>query len=202
MGIHESSRRIGPWSIVSSRPIYANPWIEVQENQVIHPDGKPGIYGVVSFRNLAVGVVPLDDQNRITLVGQHRFPLDYYSWEIPEGGCRVETDTPEAAAHRELAEETGLRAGRMDYLGCFAMSNSVTDEVAHLFLARDLTAGEAQPDATEVLQLRTLPFEEACRMAEDGELNESLSIIALLRARHFLHRESKGLPPIPYRREP
>jgi 8-oxo-dGTP pyrophosphatase MutT (NUDIX family) len=202
MSSPEPSRRIGPWSIVSTRAIYANPWIEVRENQVLQPDGKPGIYGVVSFRNAAIGVVPIDAEGRVTLVGQHRFPLDYYSWEIPEGGSRIDEDSPEATARRELSEETGIQAQRLDYLGCFALSNSVTDEVAHLFLARELTPGESHPEGTEVLQVRTIPFAEACRLAEEGELTESLTVIALLRARHFLLRESQGLPPLPYRRHP
>jgi ADP-ribose pyrophosphatase len=195
-------RRIGPWSVVGTRPLYANPWIEAREDQVIHPHGEPGIYGVVSFRHLAVGIVPLDRNGNVTLVGQHRYPLDYYSWEIPEGGCRIGAESPEETARRELAEETGFRAGSLAYLGCFTLSNSVTDEVAHLFLARDLTSGVANPEATEVLQTKVLPFAEACRMAEEGQLNESLTVVALLRARHWLEREKQGLPPPEYRNQP
>jgi 8-oxo-dGTP pyrophosphatase MutT (NUDIX family) len=195
-------RQIGPWSVLASRAIYTNAWIHVREDRVVHPHGEEGIYGVVSFRNLAVGVVPLDAEGEVTLVGQHRFPLDYYSWEIPEGGCRLGEEDPAVAAIRELREETGLRANRLDYLGCFTLSNSVTDEVAHLFLGRDLVADPLPPDATEVLALKKIPFEQACRQAEEGELNESLSVIALLRARRFLERERLGLAPIPYPSQP
>lgn len=211
---------IGPWTVLGSRPVYDNAWIHLREDKVLHPHGVEGVYGVVSFKNIAVGVVPLTSEGEVVLVGQHRYPLDYYSWEIPEGGClhpsignvHATTSAPlpaiekesaiRAAALRELSEETGYSAARLDYLGCFALSNSVTDEVAHLFIARDLTPGEAQPEPTEILRVRTLPFTEACRMAEEGEINESLSVIALLRARHFLAREAKGLDPAPYRKQP
>jgi 8-oxo-dGTP pyrophosphatase MutT (NUDIX family) len=207
-------RRVGPWSVLGSRAIYSNAWISLREDRVIHPHGAEGLYGVLSFRHIAVGVVPLTADHEVILVGQHRYPLDYYSWEIPEGGgpmpnhaaggaspTEVES-AAEATAHRELAEETGYSAGRLDYLGCFALSNSVTDEIAHLYLARDLTPGEAQPEPTEILQVKSVPFVEACRMAEEGEINESLSVIALLRARHFLTREKAGMAPAPYRKMP
>lgn len=205
---------IGPWTVLGSRPVYDNAWIHLREDKVLHPHGAEGVYGVVTFKNIAVGVVPITAEGKVVLVGQHRYPLDYYSWEIPEGGClhpgkgNLDDTVTEmesairAAALRELSEETGYSAARLDYLGCFALSNSVTDEVAHLFLARDLTPGEAQPEPTEILRVKTLPFSEACRMAEEGEINESLSVIALLRARHFLARERAGLQPAAYSKRP
>ncbi len=196
------AQQIGPWQVQGSKEIYSNPWIQVREDQVLHPDGQAGIYGVVSFRNLAVGIVPLDNHGDITLVGQHRYPLDYYSWEIPEGGCQIGIEKTEAAALRELREETGLRAARLDYLGCFTLSNSVSDEIAHLYLARDLTPGEHEPESTEILSLQKIPFSEACRRAEEGELNESMTTIALLRARRFLECEAQGLPTPQYRTSP
>ncbi len=183
--------KIGPWTRLTSRAIYTNPWIDVREDQVLRPDGSNGIYGVVHFHNLAVGVVPLDAEGRVILVGQHRYPLDYYSWEIPEGGCLVGKETPEEAASRELREETGFSAKRWDYLGQMVISNSTTDEVAHLFLARDLTAGPTQLEATEDIRVKTMDFEEAYRQAMEGELTESLTITGLARARHFLSKESK-----------
>ncbi len=197
-----SFKRIGPWTRRESRSVYRNPWIHVREDKVLRPNGDDGIYGVVEFANLAIGIVALNDAGEIVLVGQHRYPLDYGSWEIPEGGCPKESDTPEAAAARELREETGVTAARWNYLGCLALSNSVTDEVAHLFLARDLVQGIPSPDPTEVLQARWLSLEEACRQALEGEITESISIAGLLRARHFLEREKSGLPPLEYRREP
>ncbi len=187
------STRIGPWTWQNSRDIYQNPWIHVREDKVIRPDGEEGIYGVVEFANWAIGVVALDASGRIVLVGQHRYPLNYYSWEIPEGGCLKGSDTLEAAAARELREETGVEAKRWDYLGCFTLSNAVSDEVAHLFLARDLTQGEPSPDPTEVLQVKWEMLEEACRQVLEGEITESISIAGLLRAKHFLENEKAGV---------
>ena len=168
---------------------------------MIRPDGSDGIYGVVEFVNRAIGVVALNDAGETILVGQHRYPLNYYSWEIPEGGSPKESDTIEAAAARELREETGLEASRWNYLGCLALSNSVSDEVAHLFLARDLTQGAPSPDPTEVLQVKWVSLDEACRQVLEGEITESISIAGLLRARHFLEQEKLGVK-TEYRREP
>jgi 8-oxo-dGTP pyrophosphatase MutT (NUDIX family) len=190
--------KIGPWTRISSRAIYENPWIRVREDQILRPDGSPGIYGVVEFRNLAVGVVPVDQYGRVILVGQYRYPLRVYSWEIPEGGCPKEEDTPLESAARELREETGFTAGRWDYLGCLALSNSVSDEVGHLFLARELTPGASHPEPSEELRLKTLDLELAHRMVLEGELTESMTVAGLVRARHFLEREKSGLPGKPY----
>lgn len=171
--------------------MFENPWIRVRDERVLGPGGKECEYGVVHFKHRAVGIVAVDEQGRTILVGQHRYPLDYYSWEIPEGGCRRDEDL-EAAAARELEEETGLSAARWDFLGCLALSNSVTDETATFFLARELTLGQPHPDANEVLAQRWIPLETACDQALEGELNESLTVAALLRARHFLEREKRG----------
>lgn len=184
--------RIGPWIRLSSRPIYDNPWIKVREDQVLHPDGKPGIYGVVHFKHRAVAVVPVDAQGRVILVGQWRYPLDTHSWEIPEGGC-PEGEDPLAAARRELKEETGCEAARWDYLGPVALSNSATDETGHIYLARDLTEGEPEPEGTEQLTVKTVAWEEAWRMAMEGEITDILTVAALARARHALDRE-RGRP--------
>lgn len=180
--------RRGPWTRLSSRPIYENPWITVREDQVLRPDGSPGIYGVVHFRNLAVGVVPIDAAGRVILVGQYRYSLGFASWEIPEGGC-PEGEDPREAAARELEEETGYRADRWDYLGSAALSNSATDEVAHMYLARDLTPGRAHPEPTEDLTVKAVPWEEAWRLAMEGEATDSVTVIALARARHLMERE-------------
>ena len=123
-----------PWKTLSSRAVYENPWIGVREDTVIRPDGLPGIYGVVHFKNRAVGVLPVDRDGAIWLVGQHRYPLDAYSWEIPEGGC-PETESPEETARRELREETGLVAGRLELVATSHLSNSVSDEVGYVFRA-------------------------------------------------------------------
>jgi 8-oxo-dGTP pyrophosphatase MutT (NUDIX family) len=170
----------GPWSVLSERVIYDNPWIAVSEYQVLNPKGNPGIYGVVHLKNLALGVVPIDDQGRVVLVGQHRFPLDYYSWEIPEGGGPLDVD-PSVSAARELAEETGLVATHMVEILQPVLSNSVTDERAYLYLAWGLAQGVAQPDDTEDLALRRVPFKDALAMALSGEINDAMSVMALMR---------------------
>jgi 8-oxo-dGTP pyrophosphatase MutT (NUDIX family) len=186
--------RRGPWTRISSRLVYENPWIAVREDQVLRPDGSPGIYGVVHFRNLAVGVVALDAEGRVILVGQYRYTLGLRTWEIPEGGC-PEGEEPPAAAARELEEETGYRAARWDFLGTAALSNSATDEIAHLYLARELTPGRARPEATEDLACKAVPWEEAWSLAMEGEAADALTVIALARARHRLEREAGGGEP-------
>lgn len=174
-----------PWRRLSSRPIYENPWIKVREDQVIRPDGNPGIYGVVELQTWAIGVVALADNGDTFLVGQYRYTLDLYSWEIPEGGG-AKDDTPLAAAQRELREEAGITAARWTYLGEVHLSNSVTDEAGCVFLAEDLTYGAAEPDGTEELALRRLPLAEAVQMALTGEISDALAVVGLLRADGYL----------------
>jgi 8-oxo-dGTP pyrophosphatase MutT (NUDIX family) len=152
---------------------------------VIRPDGNPGIYGVVEFQHWAIGVVPLAANGDTYLVGQYRYTLDLYSWEIPEGGGEKH-ETPLEAAQRELREETGITAMRWTYLGEMHLSNSASDEVGCVFLAEDLTIGEAEPDGTEDLALQRLPLAEAVEMALTGEISDALAVIGLLRADHFL----------------
>jgi 8-oxo-dGTP pyrophosphatase MutT (NUDIX family) len=183
-----------PWRRLSSRPIYENPWINVREDQVIRPDGNPGIYGVVQFQSWAIGVVPLTEDGDTFLVGQYRYTLDFYSWEIPEGGG-AKTETPLAAAQRELREETGLAAATWTYLGEVHTSNSATDEAGCVFLAEGLTLGEAEPDGTEDLRLWRLPFAEAVQMALTGEISDALAVVGLLRADHYL-RSGRAWTPI------
>lgn len=175
-----------PWRTTASRPIYDNPWIAVREDRVIRADGSPGIYGVVSPRHLALGAVPLFADGTVVLVGQHRYPLDEWSWEVPEGGGDP-TVAPEVEMARELREETGLTARRWTPLGgVVALSNSFTDERGLVFLAEDLTEGPDEPDATEELVVWRLPLDEAVAMAVGGEITDALSIVALLRAAHRL----------------
>lgn len=171
--------RANPWTTLSSRPVYENPWIAVREDQVIRPDGQPGIYGVVHFKNVAVGVLPVDEAGRVWLVGQYRYTLDVYSWEIPEG-AGAPGETPEETAHRELREETGLRAGRLEFLGRAHLSNSVSDEVAFVFRATRLEAGDSNPEGTERLHVRRVEWAEAWSMLQHGEITDSMSVIALL----------------------
>lgn len=171
-----------PWTILLTRPIYDNPWIRVVEHDVLNPHGKPGIYGVVHLKNIATGIVPVDAAGQITLVGQYRFPLKAYSWELPEGGGHPDV-APLESAQRELAEETGLTARRWLPLLTMHLSNSITDEVAHLFLAWDLEEGLAAPDETEDLRIRRVPFSEALAMVMRGEITDAISVAALMKAR-------------------
>ncbi len=171
--------RANPWTTLSSRDVYENPWIARREDQVLRPDGQPGIYGVVHFKNRAVGVLPVDDQGRLWLVGQFRYPLGAYSWEIPEGGCPG-SETPEATALRELREETGLAAGRLELVAMSHLSNSVSDEIAYIFRATDLTEGPLDPEGCERIEVRRVEWDDAWRMLHRGEITDSMSVIALL----------------------
>ena len=167
-----------PWTRLSRRRVYDNPWITVWEDQVRRPDGRPGIYGVVHYKNQAVGVVAVDAEDRVALVGQYRYTLDTYSWEIPEGGA-APGEEPLEAARRELEEETGCSAAQWRTLLRGHLSNSVSDEEAFCYLATELQAGEARPEGTEQLQVRWVPFEEALAMAMDGRITDALAIAGL-----------------------
>ncbi len=174
------------WKSLSSREIYSNKWISLVEHQVINPGGGQGIYGKVSFKHLAVGIIPVDPEQNTWLVGQHRFTLDTYSWEIPEGGARPEED-PVDAARRELQEETGLTARTWEFLLAMHTSNSVTDELGHIYIARDLSQGTPRPEETESdLKIMKLPLQEAVEMVMDGEITDSLSVAGLLKAARIL----------------
>jgi 8-oxo-dGTP pyrophosphatase MutT (NUDIX family) len=159
---------------------YENGWIVVLHDEVIHPNGSPGIYGVVHFRNAASGVVVLDEEERVLLVGQHRYTLDAYSWEIPEGGVQP-GEAPLDGIRRELREETGVEATEWTGIGSFALSNSITDERGLLWLATGLTHGTAQPDPTEDLAVRWVPFDEALAMTADGRITDAVSIMGIQR---------------------
>lgn len=164
----------------SRRVAYENPWLTVWHDEVTRPDGSPGIYGVVHFANVAVGVVAVDAEDRVVLVGQHRYSLDADSWEVPEGGV-PDGEDPLAGAQRELREETGVEAAAWKELVRVDLSNSVTDERAILYLATDLTQGEAEPEPTESLQVRWLPFDEVLAMTLDGRITDALTVIAIQR---------------------
>ena len=174
----QGEERQSPWRRGSRRVAYENPWIIVWHDDVARPDGGPGIYGVVHFNSLAVGIVPIDDNDEVTLVGQYRYVLDAWSWEIPEGGVPFAED-PLQGARRELREETGLEARDWRELGRFHLSNSVSDEAAVAYLATGLTLGDAAPDETEALEIRRVPFNEALAMTLDGRITDALSVLGL-----------------------
>lgn len=169
-----------PWTTLSTRQVYRNPWICVREDQVLKPNGNPGIYGVVEYLNRAVGVVPIDAEGHTWLVGQYRYTQDQYEWEIPEGGC-PSGESLEDCARRELLEETGLVATQLEPLACgLQLSNSVSNEIAYLFIARQLNQQALQPEDTEQIVIRRLPLAEAIQMAVNGEIRDAMSVIALL----------------------
>lgn len=169
-----------PWVTRGAREVYANAWIELTEYDVLNPSGKPGIYGKVHFKNKAVGIVPIDADGNTYLVGQYRYVLDEWSWEIPEGGSPLGTD-PLESARRELKEETGFTAGRWTLLQRAHLSNSVTDEEALIYLAEDLTPGAHALEETEAgLVVKKLPITEAINMVFRGTITDSMSVIGLL----------------------
>jgi 8-oxo-dGTP pyrophosphatase MutT (NUDIX family) len=168
------------WKKLSTTITYSNPWIEVQHHQVLNPSGGEGIYGQVNFKNIAVGVVPVDVDGNTYLVGQFRFPLEEYSWEIPEGGCPIGEDVLEAAK-RELLEETGLLAQNWTVISRIHTSNSVCNEVGFIFLAENLTQGDAEPEETEDLKIKKLTLKAAVELVMNNQITDSISIAGLLK---------------------
>ena len=180
-----------PWRTLGTREVYDNAWIRVREDRVVRPDGAAGIYGVVSFKTLALGAVVRFDNDDTLLVGQHRYTVGAWSWEIPEGGAHPAAE-PLAEVQRELREETGLVAARWTPLGALHTSNSATDEAGALWLAEDLTQHAAAPDPTEDLRLWRLPLAAAHARAMDGTFTDSLTIIGLCRALHLIAARGAG----------
>lgn len=168
-----------PWTVLSKATVYENNWIRVDHHDVINPAGGRGIYGTVHFKAHATGIVPIDEQGNVILVGQHRFPLDAYSWEIPEGGSVG--DLTLESAKRELREECGLTAANWLEIQQMDLSNSVTNEAATLFLAWDLVHGPAQPEDTENIEMARIPFWEAVERVKRVEIRDAMSVAALLR---------------------
>jgi len=169
-----------PWTVLSKEMVYENEWVRVDHHKVLGPSGGPGIYGTVHFKNQATGVVPIDENGRVILVGQYRFPLRAYSWEIPEGGG-PHAATALESAQRELREECGLAAGNWQEIVGVDLSNSVTDERGTLFLAWELSEVGGEPDETEILQVARVNFWEAVERVKRGEIRDAMSVAALLR---------------------
>jgi len=174
-----------PWKTLSVEEVYDNPWINVTHRKILNPAGQNGIYGKVHFKNIAVGALPLDDQNNTWLVGQYRYTLEKYCWEIPEGGCLGNIE-PLQAAKNELQEETGIIANKWTKILDIHTSNSVTDEYGICYLAQDLTFGNASPEPCEELIVKKLKFEEAFDMVMCGEITDSLSIATIMKVKLLL----------------
>jgi len=183
--------RHNPWTTRTTEVRYENPWIRVEHNTVLNPAGNEGIYGVVRFKNVAVGIIPVDDEGNIWMVGQYRYPHSRYSWEIPEGGSPLGTPTLESAK-RELLEEVGIRARRWDHLLHIDLSNSVCDEVGEIWLARELEFTAAEPEETEELQVRKLPLELAYQGVLSGKYRDSMTVAGILRLKLMLEEERRG----------
>jgi 8-oxo-dGTP pyrophosphatase MutT (NUDIX family) len=177
-----------PWKVLDEKMLYENPWIRLTEYQVINPSGGRGIYGEVHYKHIAVGIIPVDADWNTWLVGQYRFTLNQYSWEIPEGGGKMDED-PETAAKRELLEETGLVATEWTKILTMHLSNSVSDEFAYIYLARNLEQHEPEPEETEALTVRKIHFDEAFSMVEAGQITDSMSVAAIQHVRLMIYQD-------------
>jgi 8-oxo-dGTP pyrophosphatase MutT (NUDIX family) len=178
-----------PWKKLSTKKIYKNQWLSLREDKVISPGGEKSIYGVVET-SPAIAIVPLTRNLETYLVGQYRYPLEVYTWEVPEGGADHDESNLEAAK-RELKEETGLRAEKWIYLNSLYTSNSISNEIGHIYLAEDLISGESEPEHTEDLTVKTIPFLDVYQMVLDYEIKDSLAIIGIMRVYEHLKNEGR-----------
>jgi|SRR5215207_6792107 len=179
-----------PWKTLGSRIVYENPWLRLREDQVIRPDGRPGVYSVVEIRP-SVGVVVLDHKQHIALVGQWRYAHNKFSWEIPTGGSAAGEESIVESAKRELAEETGIHANNWRALGSIDNSNGATTDVAYLYLATELTLGSSHQEGNEQLITDWIPFENAVSMVLDGEITESCSVAGILKVDKLFSSQAK-----------
>ncbi|MBK8503132.1 MAG: NUDIX hydrolase [Saprospiraceae bacterium] len=173
------------WKTLDKAIVYENPWIRVEHRNVINPSGNRGIYGTVHYKNIAIAILPIDDEGFTYIVGQYRYVLQSYSWEIPEGGCPEGEATLEAAK-RELKEETGLEATKWTPILEMDLSNSVSDEVSLSYLAQGISNGNAAPEETENLQVKKIHFDELVRMVLEGQIRDALTVATVLRAKILL----------------
>ncbi|MDO1448751.1 NUDIX hydrolase [Rhodocytophaga aerolata] len=181
MDIHKN-----PWQTLSTQHIYENPWISIREDQIINPGGGHGIYGVIHMKNKAIGIIPIDKEGYTYLVGQYRYTLNEYSWEIPMGGGPIGIE-PLESAKRELQEETGFTANRWTFIAHIHTSNSVTDEDGYIFLAEELTAGDTAFEETEDLAIRKVHLKEAVDMVMDNKITDAISVAGILKVARLLN---------------
>lgn len=192
--MNEFPQKRGGWTELSRELKYENPWIEVSESQVLNPNGGNGIYGVVHFKNLAIGIIPIDEEGNTWIVGQDRFPFNgKFTWEIIEGGGPMNID-PIESAKRELLEEAGLKAERWSLVQEMDLSNSATTERALIYLAEGITQHEASPEETEDLQIKKIHFKELYEMVLSGEIVDSLSVAGTLRLMDMVRSGKWNLP--------
>jgi ADP-ribose pyrophosphatase len=175
------------WKTLSSELVYESAWISVNKHQTINPAGNPAIYSVVNFKNKAIGILPLSNDGFTWLVGQWRYPLNAYSWEIPEGGGPL-GEEPLETAIRELKEETGIVAKNIEEIMQLHLSNSATDEHAFVFLATDLTFEEAEPEETEDLLVKKVHIHQAFEMVMNGEITDGISVAAIFKVKYLLDK--------------
>lgn len=186
--MNDFPKKKGSWTELNREIKYSNPWIELSESKILNPNGGEGIYGVVHFKNLAIGIIPIDDEGNTWIVGQDRFPFEgKFTWEIIEGGGPLEIE-PIESAKRELLEEAGLKAKEWTLIQEMDLSNSATTEKALIFLARDLSFHESNPDETEDLKLEKISFNELYQKVIKGEIVDSLSVVGVLRLKDMMNR--------------
>lgn len=179
---NESSIALNPWKTLSIELKYDNPWIRIEEHQVINPAGNPGIYGTVNFKNRAVAILPLFENGDTLLVGQFRYPLQQYHWELPMGGA-PESEQTLLCAQRELKEETGFSANFWQQILTTHLSNSITQEVGFTYIAKGLQAGEMALEETEDITVKRLPFECVFQQVMTGEITDAMTIASVMKAR-------------------
>lgn len=171
-----------PWKTLKSETVYESPWIKITKHDVINPAGNETIYSTVHFKNLAIGIIPLDEEYNTWIVGQYRYPTCKYSWEIPEGGGDRNVP-PLESAQRELSEETGIIAKKWTKILEMDLSNSVTDEEVVIFVAQNLSFEDSHPEESEQLVVRKIPFQELYQMVEEGEVTDSLTVATVLKVK-------------------
>lgn len=178
-----------PWKTLSTEMVYESPWIQVNKHETINPAGNPATYSVVNFKNLAIGIIPIDKDGYTWLVGQWRYPLNQYSWEIPEGGGPLGEEPIETAV-RELKEETGIVAKHFEEIMQLHLSNSATNEHAFVYLATDLTFEDSEPEESEDLTVKKVHLNEAFQMVLNGEITDGISVAAIFMVKYLIDKDA------------